>query len=130
MRGDRVVLPSLLLLDFASTSSAQPARKPAAPPPPAPEPPPAAAEPPAPPKIEVNDPLLAPVPAPAHTVNGWREALNLLSSRYVDLALARQEVERAEGLRRQALAGALTTVTATGTLTQQIIEGRIIKRAV
>src|SRR6185436_7039847 len=38
------------------------------------------------------------------------------------LAIARQEVERAEALSRQALAGALPSVNATGTVAYQIIQ--------
>jgi outer membrane protein TolC len=132
-----VLFPSLLLLTTAA-HAAQPA--PAPPPPkpnpaakPAPRPgapPPAAAAPeavapPVPPKIEVNDPLLAPVPVAPHMLGGWRDALNIISTRSVELAISRQEMERAEGLRRQALAAALPSVNATGSITHEFIRNRI-----
>lgn len=72
------------------------------------------------PSIEVADPLLAPVPPPAHRIAGWREALTLIQARSPDLQVALQEVERAHGLSRQALGRALTTITARGTLTHNI----------
>lgn len=45
----------------------------------------------------------------------------MISARSVDLATATQEVARAEGLSRQALAAALPTINATGTLTEQLL---------
>src|SRR5262245_30231018 len=68
--------------------------------PPAPAPAPQQGTPPA---IEVNDPLLATPAAPKKTLASWREALNLIAARSVDLQLALQEVEKAAGLSRQAL---------------------------
>jgi outer membrane protein TolC len=106
-------LASLLLL--STSASAQPARAPAAPAQ-------APATPQAPP-IEVNDPLLTPVPAPPHVLASWREALTMIANRSVDVAVAMQEIQRAEGLARQALALALPTITATGSITGQIITG-------
>src|SRR5262249_27881572 len=74
-----------------------------------------------PPAIEVNDPLLTPVPQPPHMLASWRDALTLISARSSELHIAAQEVEKAEGLSRQALAGALPTLTATGTITHNFI---------
>jgi outer membrane protein TolC len=126
--------PSLLLslLLFSSPATAQPlpaAQPPVGPPPPAgalpapgPPPPTPRATPapdraPPPKPIDVSDPLLAPVPPAPHILTGWRDVLALLSTRSVDLIVARQEIEKAEGARRQSLAGSLPTITATGTLT-------------
>lgn len=105
-------LPALsALLLMSSLAAAQP-------PPPKPAPPPPAG---AAPTIAVNDPLLTPVPPPPHVLASWREALNIISARSADLAVATQEVQRAEGLQRQALAAALPSLNATGTLTQQLL---------
>lgn len=104
----------------ASDASAQPS-----PPAVAPRPQPAAeAAPsvtPSPPPIEIHDPLLEPVPPAAHVLAGWRDALTLVASRSVELTIALQEIERSEGLTRQALGAALTTVTATGTIKHDFI---------
>lgn len=73
------------------------------------------------PAITVNDPLLTAVPPPAKVLATWRDALTIINSRSADLAIAVQEVTRSEGLARQALANALPSLNATGTLTHQIL---------
>ncbi|APR77152.1 RND efflux system, outer membrane lipoprotein CmeC [Minicystis rosea] len=120
-------IPALLLV--SNIAAAQP--KPPAPKAPAPKPAAAApaqppvpaapsqAAPPAP--IAVDDPLLTPVSAPAHQINSWKEALDIINARSIDLATATQEVLKAEGVARQALAAALPTINATGTVTHQIL---------
>jgi outer membrane protein TolC len=121
-------LASLLALSFAGSAGAQP--KPGTPPRPAvvapPAPPPAstAVTPaPPPPPIVVNDPLLAPVPAAPKVLNNWKEALGFIMSRSTSLATALQEVERAEGNARIALAAALPSITGTLTVTGQLVTG-------
>ena len=85
-----------------------------------PAPPPALAVP-APAKpIEVNDPLLTPVPPPPHMLTSWQDIVTYVNSRQTDLIIARAEVEKSRGTARQALALALPTITATGSLTEQI----------
>lgn len=59
-----------------------------------------------------DDPLLQPVPAPARTVGGWRDALALVRTRSIDLQIALQDVERADAQARVALAQLLPTLTA------------------
>src|SRR5262245_3175910 len=118
-RGTFMLSALASILALSKLAGAQPAPKPAAPPP-ASAPP---AQPPA--AIEVNDPLLAPVPPAPHVLHNWREAITLIMARSVDLAIAVQEVERSEGLARQALALALPTLTATGTVTGQLVTGQI-----
>ncbi|HEY4122749.1 MAG TPA: TolC family protein [Byssovorax sp.] len=71
--------------------------------------------------IEVNDPLLTPVPPPAHMLTSWQDIVTYVNSRQTDLIIARAEIEKSRGAARQALALALPTVTATGSLTEQII---------
>lgn len=117
--GIAVAIPTLSSLLLLSTLAG------AQPPPPAgkaqPAAPPAAPAVAQPAKIEVDDPLLAAVPPAPHTLNNWKEALTMIMSRSIDLAIAVQEVQRAEGSARQALALALPTITATGTITGQLI---------
>jgi outer membrane protein TolC len=113
-------LTSLLLVSsvaFAQPAAPKPPKPPAAPP--AQEP--AAPQPPA--KIVVNDPMLAPVPPAGRVLNNWKEALGYITSRSIDVATAYQEILRAEALRRNALAGALGTINANGTVSGQILTG-------
>jgi multidrug efflux system outer membrane protein len=70
-----------------------------------------------------DDPLLQPVPPPARTVAGWRDALSLVRTRSTDLQIALQDVERAEAQGRIALAGLLPTLTATVTAQQALARG-------
>jgi outer membrane protein TolC len=115
----RVVVPALTSLLLASSLAAAQPAKPKAPV--APPAPPAQSTPPAP--IQINDPMLAPVPPATKILNHWREALGFITSRSLDVATGYQEILRAEGLRRQALGGALGTINATGTVTGQVITG-------
>src|SRR5262245_55683784 len=78
---------------------------------PAPATPPAAPQP-----IDVNDPLLAPIPPAAKTLANWKEIVNLINARSSDLTIAKAEVERSRGLWRQALGLALPTLTGTGSV--------------
>jgi len=124
MRGR--LTPALLFLAAALVTArpgfAQPA--PAAPPP-APTTPAAPeenTEPPVPPKIEVSDPQLAPLPAAPHILASWNEALQIISARTVDVVLARLEVERSKGQLRQSLASALPTVNINGQITHNLIQ--------
>lgn len=71
--------------------------------------------------IEVDDPLLAPVPAPAHTIGGFREVLNLLSNESLTLRIATLEIQRAEGQRRQALAAALPSFNGRADVSSQLL---------
>ncbi|WP_434048036.1 MULTISPECIES: TolC family protein [Sorangium] len=71
-------------------------------------------------RIEVNDPALAPVPPPARTLTSWNEARAIIDQRSVDLVIAVQEVARAEGIARRALAAALPSLDARGSLTHRL----------
>jgi multidrug efflux system outer membrane protein len=108
------------VLVLSTLTAAQPPPKPPAAP--APQPPSSVV--PSPPQVEVNDPLLAPVPPAAHILNNWKEALNYILTRSVDVATAVQEVEKAEGASRQALALALPTITGTFNVTGQVVTGQ------
>jgi multidrug efflux system outer membrane protein len=76
-----------------------------------------------PPAPTVVDPMLEPLPPPRRTVGTWEEALSLVRARSTDLRLAFDEVEKAEGQSRIALAGALTQINATGSLTHNFLQG-------
>lgn len=91
----------------------------------APAAPPTAAAAPAamPQRIEVNDPALAPVPPPARTLASWNDARAMIEQRSVDFAIAVQEVARAEGVARRALAAALPSLDARGDLTHELAGG-------
>jgi outer membrane protein TolC len=118
------LLASLLSIAFAAPAAAQPPPPaPAAPAPPAPSARPAPMSDADLPVVGVTDEALRPMPPAMHVLAGWRDALTLTSSRSVDVAIARQGIERAEGLWRQALAQALPTITATGTLTKNLFPG-------
>lgn len=69
--------------------------------------------------------MLAEVAAPRHILSTWRDAVQLVSTRDVEYAIALAEIERAEGVRRQALAAALPQITATGAVTVQLIRNDI-----
>ena len=71
--------------------------------------------------LSVSDPMLVPVPMPAKSLHKWEEALALIKSRSTDLRIAEVEITRAEAQWRQALAGALPSLNATGSLTHQLI---------
>lgn len=65
--------------------------------------------------------MLAPVPRPKTEVASWEEALTHIRARSTDLRIAMQQVVRAEAASRIALAGALTTLTGTGSFTHNLI---------
>ncbi len=60
--------------------------------------------------------ILPPLPAAPHILRQWKEIVALVDSRSVDLMLSRQRVLRAEGQARQALAGALPTISGRASL--------------
>lgn len=127
-----LVLASLLA---AASGLAQPAPKPpapaqpaaAAPQPAAPAAPVAAPDAPAAPQepraVEVSDPALSPVTPAKQTLKTWRDVLTLISARSPDLLIAVQEIARAEGLARQALAAALPSINASAVVNQSLIPG-------
>jgi len=65
--------------------------------------------------------LLAPVPPADKILSNWKQALQNINARSVDLATAVQEVEKAEGSWRSALSNALPTLTAAGQATQFLL---------
>jgi outer membrane protein TolC len=117
-------------LVFGVASAQQPpVRQPAAPvvPPTAPgaplAPPPPGAS--ALPNVEINDAMLAPVGPATRTLGSWQQALTFINQRSTDIAIAMQEVERADGNVRVALAAALPTLTGQLAATGQLVTGKI-----
>ncbi|WP_437767633.1 TolC family protein [Sorangium sp. So ce764] len=95
---------------------------------PATTPPTAAAAPaPMPQRIEVNDPALAPVPPPARTLASWNDARGMIEQRSVEFAIAVQEVARAEGVARRALAAALPSLDARGDVDHELAGGGAVR---
>jgi multidrug efflux system outer membrane protein len=76
-----------------------------------------------PPPPKVEDPMLTPLPAPHRLVATWEDVLDLVRARSTDLRIAFDEVEKAEGQSRIALAGALTQLNGTGSLTHNFLQG-------
>lgn len=74
---------------------------------------------PAPPSVD--DPMLAPVPAPKQVISSWQEALSLVRARSTDLRTAYDEVLRAEANSRSALAGTLPSLNGSAAYTHQIL---------
>ncbi|MFO0678485.1 MAG: TolC family protein [Polyangiaceae bacterium] len=70
---------------------------------------------------EVTDPMLAAVPPPKNVISTWEEALVHVRARSVDLRNAYNEVRRAEGQWRSALAATLPTLTAQGAFNYNLI---------
>lgn len=124
------VYSSLLVVAVASTASAQPAP---AQPAPAKQPAPAAQPAPPPPAnaptqvntVATEDEPIPPVVPPTKMLSNWREAVALASAENPDYSIALLEVDRLAGVERQTLAGTLPTVTATGSVTFNIIRSDI-----
>jgi outer membrane protein TolC len=67
----------------------------------------------------IDDPMLAPMPPASMNVSTWEQTLELIRARSTDLRTAYDEVLRASGMARSALAATLPTIALTGTYTYQ-----------
>jgi outer membrane protein TolC len=72
-----------------------------------------------------DDPDLEPASPARRQLGSWHQLFDLIATRSSDRAVALLEVERARGLRRQALGSALPLVTATGIVTQHFIRTEV-----
>jgi outer membrane protein TolC len=63
---------------------------------------------------QVNDPMLTPAPRPPRIVSSWPEVVSYLRTRSTDLKTALDQVLKAEGQTRQALAAYLPSINGTG----------------
>src|SRR5580658_4294159 len=68
-----------------------------------------------PPAPTIDDPMLAPMPPAGRVVSTWEETLGLIRARSTDLRTAYDEILRAEGQVRTALAATLLTINGTAT---------------
>lgn len=73
---------------------------------------------------EVKDPMLQPVPPPAHVLQSWQQALRMVRAQASTLQISRAQVEEAEGQARQALGRALPTLTANANVTHHLLTGQ------
>mgnify|MGYP000887163642 CR=1 FL=1 len=78
-----------------------------------------------PPPITLDDPMLEPLPEPPKSLTSWRQALALSAAEDPEYSISLFEIERSRGEERQALAGALPTLTANGQVTFHIIRDDI-----
>ncbi len=67
------------------------------------------------------DAMLTPIGPAKRTLEGWEQALALASADDPDYSIALLEIERSLGEERQALGGALPTLTGTGNVTFHIV---------
>lgn len=116
-----LTLAPFFLVAGAASAQPQPPRPQTPTTPAAPAPAPAAPTPTELPKVEVDDPLLAPVPPAPHLLGSFHDAMQAITARSPDLAIAEQEVERAEGASRQALALALPSINGQASLTENLL---------
>jgi outer membrane protein TolC len=74
-----------------------------------------------PPPPPVDDPDLRPLPPAKRTVASWDEITSYLRARSADIRVALDEVGRAQAQRREAVAGVLGTINATGAYTHNFL---------
>ncbi|HEY3595114.1 MAG TPA: TolC family protein, partial [Polyangiaceae bacterium] len=74
--------------------------------------------------LSQDDAMLTPVPPAPHVIASWEDALAALRSRSTDLRILLDEIERSEGQWREALAGSLPTVVASGSLNVNLVRGQ------
>jgi multidrug efflux system outer membrane protein len=74
-----------------------------------------------PPKLSVDDPMLAPMPPPKHVITSWEDAARMMRQRSTDLQSSYADIRRAEADSRTALATVLPTLNGTGTASHTIL---------
>lgn len=72
-------------------------------------------------ETKIDDPMLEPVPPAAKNIANWSEARDHLRARSTDYRTAIDDVTKAEGAWRVALAAALPQISLTGQATQNIL---------
>jgi outer membrane protein TolC len=77
--------------------------------------------------VEVNDPMLQPVPRPRTEIATWEEALTHVRARSTDLRVAALEIIRAEAQSRIALAGVLPTLNGSVQYTHNLITNETLQ---
>jgi outer membrane protein, multidrug efflux system len=86
----------------------------------------AGAQPSLPPPPSVDDPMLAPVPAPKRLLASWSQAIAYLRARSTDLRIALDQVLQAEAQTRVALAAYLPTINGNATYTHNILTNEVV----
>jgi multidrug efflux system outer membrane protein len=71
-----------------------------------------------------DDAMLEPVPPAPHVVAGWDDALSVVRARSTDLRILVDEIERSNGLWREALAASLPTISASGSYSVNVLRGQ------
>lgn len=72
---------------------------------------------------QVTDDMLAPVPPATNVLQNWRDALRLLRDNNSTLRTAKAQEDVSTAIARQALAPALPSLTANGSVTRQLLKG-------
>ncbi len=72
---------------------------------------------------EVDDPMLRPLPPPAHRIASWQDALRRVRAQTSSLRISAAQVEQAAAQSRLALAKALPTLTGTAGLQRHLLMG-------
>src|ERR1700678_3630513 len=67
-----------------------------------------------PPALQIDDPMLVPVPPPKRVLTSWQEAVSMLRARSTDLRIALDQVLQAEAATRVALAQYLPSIIGNG----------------
>lgn len=72
-------------------------------------------------ELEVDDPMLTPVPPPEKIVSDWREAIEIVRNRSTDYLTTQARIEQARGQSRIALSRALPQLTGNAGYTYNIL---------
>lgn len=75
----------------------------------------------------IDDPMLAAPPRAKVEIANWEDALKHVRARSTDLRIALQEIERAEGQSRVALAGVLPTINGSAQYTHNILTNETLQ---
>lgn len=72
-------------------------------------------------KLDVDDPMLEPVPSPKRIISDWRDAIELVRTRSTDYLRTQAQVEAARGQSRIALSRALPQLTGNAGATYHLL---------
>lgn len=75
----------------------------------------------------IDDPMLAPVERPKNVVTSWKRALLLVRANSTTLKSSQARIAQASAQGRQAVAGALPTLNATGSVDRHLLLGKGVR---